>query len=499
MEIAGLALSAVSAAPVLVEYGYRIYRRIQDKRRLAPLAQELSVFALDDRKHQLTLLIKLAQPVLRSRLIVPEHQERLVRTWERLKEQLRRVDELMDVMTTNSSIWDSWSRLEARNELVRIGSSGMLTKLRNEFRDDVMMLREQLKDSSPLFLSPRDFTVIEVVGQDPTFLVRGRLTASQDVQWYLLESKPYLLETRDEARESIEILSSKLSQLQSDSGILPFLGYRDEPGRDGGAFQLLFRGPFDRGLPATLSTFMINYRSKPSLNFRVDLCYQLAAAVLQTQALGLVHKNIRPENILIHPPEALQSPTARPGENIPALNLCGWQYAREVEQGVTRLTGDVALQRKIYQHPERQLPTAEREYSMAHDVYSLGVCMLEILCWESVLQPSPPFVSPAFVETFTQLGFRPNEMDPGDYYTKFPNKNKTILLSMSETMIPTEAGTKMSNIVRDFLTCLDGKGQGFDDEGLDEYAINDETDRIKVAMNFVDTALKDLRNIQASI
>ncbi|KAJ4186864.1 hypothetical protein NW767_001491 [Fusarium falciforme] len=498
MEIAGLALSAVSAGPVLAEYGYRIYRRVEDKRRLAPLAQELSVFALDDRKDQLTLIIELARPVFRSRTIMPEHRERLVRTWERFKEQLGRVDQLMSLVTSNSSIWDSWSRLEARNELIRIGSSGVLTRLRNEFRDDVMMLREHLKDLSPLYLSSRDFTIIEAVGNDPTFVIRGRSTASQDIQWYLLESKPYLLETKDEARESIEILSSKLSELQSHTGILPLLGYRDEPGRDGGHFQLIFRGPFEAGFPATLSAYMATCPSKPSLNFRVDLCYQLAAAVLQTQLLGLVHKNIRPENILIHPPEAFQSPTARPWENIPALSLCGWQYAREVEQGVTRLTGDVTLQRKIYQHPERQLPTAEREYSMAHDVYSLGVCMLEILLWESVLRPTPPFVCPAFIETFTRLGFRTNEADPGDYYTKFPNKNKAILLSMSESLIPAEAGTKMTRVVCEFLTCLDRKGEDLDEEPND-YVINDEADRIKVAMNFVDTALKDLRNIQASI
>ncbi|RSL85259.1 hypothetical protein CDV31_016593 [Fusarium ambrosium] len=496
MEFAGLALTAVAAAPVFAEYGYRIYRRVQDKRRLASLAQELSVFALNDRKNQLTLLIELAQPVLRNRTIVPEHQERLLRTWERLKEQLGRVDQLMDVLTSNSSIWDSLTRLEARNELARIGSSGVLTQLRNEFRDDVMMLREHLKDSSPLFLSPRDFTVLEIIEHGPASLIRGRSTSG--IHWYLLESKPYLLEAKDEARESIEVLSSKLSQIQPDTGILPFVGYRDEPSRDGGAFQLIFRGPFDGGLPPTLSMYMAAYPSKPSLNFRVDLCYQLAAAVLQTQLLGLVHKNIRPENILIHPVEVFQSPTARPGDNIPALSLCGWQYAREVEQYVTRLTGDATLQRKIHQHPERQLPTAEREYSMAHDVYSLGVCMLEILCWESILRPSAPFVSPTFVATFIRLGFQPNEADPGDYYTKFPNKNKAILLSMSENFIPAEAGKKMSRMVCEFLTCLDRKGQELDEEP-NEYVINDEADRIKVAMNFVDTALKDLRNIQASI
>ena len=114
------------------------------------------------------------------------------------------------------------------------------------------------------------------------------------------------------------------------------------------------------------------------------------------------------------------------------------------------------------------------------------------------MRPSPPFVSPAFVETFTRLGFPPKEADPGDYYTKFPKKNKAILLSMSESLIPAEAVTKMTRVVCEFLTCLDRKGQDLDEEP-NEYVINDEADRIKVAMNFVDTALRDLRNIQASI
>lgn len=84
---------------------------------------------------------------------------------------------------------------------------------------------------------------------------------------------------------------------------------------------------------------MENYSPKPPLNFRVDLCYKLAAAVLQAQLLGLARKNTRSENILIHPLEAVQSPTAKPEENIPALGLCGWQYDREEEQGVALLTG----------------------------------------------------------------------------------------------------------------------------------------------------------------
>ncbi|KAJ3545517.1 hypothetical protein NM208_g1375 [Fusarium decemcellulare] len=498
MELAGVVLAAVSAAPVLVDYGQRIYRRVQDRKRLSPLAKELGVFGLDDRRGQFVVLIGLAQSVLKSRIIEPQHKERLVRTWERMKELLIRLDELMDQLTTDVSIRTTFARRETRNELINIGNSGILTQLRNEFRDDVMMLREQLKDPSPLYLSHRDLTIIDDVGDSPIRLVRGRLTTSRDILWFMVESKPYALQTKEESRESIEILARKLSQVQPDTGILPFLGYRDEVGDEGGAFQLIFHGPPNMVPPPTLATHMAN-RPKPSLNVRVDFCYQLASAVLQTQLLGLVHKNIRPENILVHPFNAIRSPIAKPGEDVSALTLCGWQYAREVEEGVTRLTGDVTLQRRIYQHPERQLPTAEREYSMSHDVYSLGVCMLEMLCWESVLQPSPPFVSQAFVDTFNNLRFQPNDRDPGDYYTKFPNKNKAVLLSMCDEFIPCEAGTKMARIVRDFLTCLDGNGHQDSDSDLSQYVFSNEADRIRVAMNFVDTALKDLRNIQACI
>ncbi|KAF5019491.1 hypothetical protein F66182_8498 [Fusarium sp. NRRL 66182] len=500
MEIAGLALGAVSAAPVLAQYGYRIYQRVENRRKLEPLTQELAIFGVEERQNQLAVLITLAQSVLKSRMIDEQHKNRLRRTWDRIKRELIRVQQLMDEMASSQSIWESLQRREARNELLEIGNSGILTRLRNEFRDEVMMLREYLNGPSSHYLPSSDFTILESIGESSTGLVRGRTPASRDVAWFLMESKPYESGTKNEVKESIDILSQKLSQAQPDSGILPFLGYRDDARHNHGSFQLIFRGPFDGRLPLTLSEFIVNHPFKPSLNFRVDLCYQLATSVLQTQMLGLVHKNIRPENILIHPPGVLQSPTAKPGEDIPALSLVGWQYAREAERGVTTFVNPVNIQTRIYQHPERQVPTAEREYSMAHDVYSLGACMLEIIRWESVLQSDGVCehvsVSEAFTSAFRKLGFQPDEaMDP---YTRFPSQNKKVLVSMSETYIPSEAGTKMSHIVQGFLTCLDNRGREMDD-GVNRYVLNDETDRVRVAMNFVDTALKDLRNIQASI
>lgn len=44
----------------------------------------------------------------------------------------------------------------------------------------------------------------------------------------------------------------------------------------------------------------------------------------------------------------------------------------------------------MYQHPERQDPAgsvAEYKYNIGHDIYSLGVCFLEIGLWDSFVVP----------------------------------------------------------------------------------------------------------------
>ncbi|KAK7427698.1 hypothetical protein QQZ08_005804 [Neonectria magnoliae] len=250
------------------------------------------------------------------------------------------------------------------------------------------------------------------------------------------------------------VLAQKLQKAQVNASIFPLLGFQ-ETSAQSRAFQLVFSGQFTNVPPPNLAGYFQS-RPKPSLNFRVDLCYQLAIAVLQTHALELVHKNIRPGNIL---------------------------YARQVEQHTTTFKNMVTLQHKINQHPERQVPTAEHEYTMAHDVYSLG---------ESLIRPGPtPTVSDAFVDAFDVLKFAPNQQDPADRHSKFPKNNKAVLLAMNEAHIPIEAGTKMCHTVRDFLKCLD--------KGEDEYLPANEKDRREVAKQFVDTALTDLRNVRHAI
>ncbi|PLB37625.1 uncharacterized protein BDW47DRAFT_106542 [Aspergillus candidus] len=86
------------------------------------------------------------------------------------------------------------------------------------------------------------------------------------------------------------------------------------------------------------------------------------------------------------------------GGNTPGVFLTNWKYARHVDPSVTSYRGETTLRQKIDQHPERQQVEAEMEYCMAHDVCSLGVCMIEIITWESLLLAAEhPTVSKSFI------------------------------------------------------------------------------------------------------
>ena len=506
MEIAGLTLASLSAAHELFNCGLRIYTRIKNEKKLNDKLREFQIFEMEDKKAELRLDIELAQTVLKSLTIDLEHKERLVRNWVRIKELMARIDSLLDAMINNSSLLATNARHKARNELLDLGGNQALRTAISEFHDAVMGLRELNKDDSPLFLSDNDFLPIESENRISgpvlrTFLGKGKLTnAWQDfpstVQWFLYESKPYLIHKKETAKENVRILAQKLHKAQPESGVLKLMGFRDEFDGQKGAFELVFASPFNSTFPDTLSSFIQTHGTKPSLNHRISLCHQLATAVLQTQTLGLVHKNIRPENILLLIDKT--SP-AMESESTPTLYLSGWQYARHVDGSATTLKGEVTLQSKIYQHPERQLPTAEREYSMAHDVYSLGVCMLEIFIWESLLLPtSPPSVSTTFIDAFKAIYHDTGPLSPEDRYTKYPNEIKSTLVSLTNTYIPTAAGMKMSRLVYGFLTCLDEGSDDYDDKGLQSFRSKDK-DRRQIAMRFVDTALKDLRDVQSAI
>ncbi|OQE26243.1 hypothetical protein PENSTE_c005G02951 [Penicillium steckii] len=486
MEVAGIALASASAARELFVCGRRIYHRIRDEKKLILVLREFQMFDLEDRRAQLEIDIALAQGILKSRTVDQEHKDRLERNWKNITSLLGQVDRLIDEMIQNSSWTATRARHEARDKLLDLGGTKVISNAVQEFQSIVLALRELEKDQSPLYLSPNDFQLMDVSNRvfnssRDAFFGKGRLTdplpgIPNTPQWFLFESKPYERQNPDSKEVVKENI--RMDDMQSST------------------FHLIFACLFTGSYPDTLESYLKMNTNRPSLNFRVNLCSQLATAVLQTMTLTLVHKNIRPENILLLPTE---NTVGAMGGNTPGVFLTGWQYARQVERSVSFFKGETTLQRKIYQHPERQLVEAEKEYSMAHDVYSLGVCMIEILTWESLLPVSePPTVSESFISTFESLGLR---KDVSGIYTKNADQIKQTLVAICDRNISIVAGEKIALLIKEFLTCLDDDEE---DEETDEEErqyqtpANDKARR-EVAVHFVDNALKTLRDIQGAI
>jgi hypothetical protein len=92
---------------------------------------------------------------------------------------------------------------------------------------------------------------------------------------------------------------------------------------------------------------------------------------------------------------------------------------------------------------------------VAHDVYSLGVCIIEIFTWKGLLiATEPPVICQDFVQAFALLGLKKNAVEP---YIKFPDQIKETLCCMCDDLLLAVAGNKMARLVKDFLTCLNSE------------------------------------------
>jgi serine/threonine protein kinase len=163
--------------------------------------------------------------------------------------------------------------------------------------------------------------------------------------------------------------------------------------------------------------------------------------------MSFVHKSIRSSNILLTysaPPSAsptIASLTSSPdpstllevieGPQIGTPYLVGFSYAR---RGTARSTGSSRAdwRNEIYRHPERQAAELgidpEAYYKPYHDVYSLGVVLLELGLWERL---------------------------DATYEAKLkraaPNLRKGQLIDLANRHLPLKVGSTFAGIVRGCL------------------------------------------------
>ncbi|EPS43130.1 hypothetical protein H072_2886 [Dactylellina haptotyla CBS 200.50] len=246
------------------------------------------------------------------------------------------------------------------------------------------------------------------------------------------------------------------------------------------AFVFIFEIPVGLSEPQGLQSLLADSEHLHSLSHRLQVAKDLAKAVNYIHMFGYVHKNIRSENIVI----------LKDGKSdIGSAFLVGFEEIRLAE-GDSRRLGDSILERNIYRHPERQGPNPREYYIMQHDIYSLGVCLLEIGLWVSL------------ADTLTNVGIRslgapPPYTETPSSPTKaqpMPTEDQTLiknqLLRQARENLPRKMGNNYARVVETCLTCLDPGNEDFGDEA----ALEDE-DGVLVSVRYIEKVLEKLEAI----
>ena len=291
---------------------------------------------------------------------------------------------------------------------------------------------------------------------------------------FILESK-----TRE---NDVKFISGLLDKSGLPAGVPKCLGYRQPPYNDPTPphqpiFELVFEAP--TSVHQSLATLLTN-EPIPAFDKRLQLAKQIVKAVLNVHNLGVVHKAIRSRAILV----ANWNLTPNPGQTS-SLYILDWTYVREISAATSMSGGDLSWPRMIYQHPERQGSPGrypEKEYEAKHDIYSMGVVMLETLLWTPFITHTTttarttslyiPFISQSTASTgstvlrigdmFERRALRLGEANGGlpDRYagdsvklTCRPNATKNVLKSLTTENL-SQTNQEASKVVS---KCLEGQ------------------------------------------
>jgi hypothetical protein len=177
---------------------------------------------------------------------------------------------------------------------------------------------------------------------------------------------------------------------------------------------------------------------------------------------GFVHKGIRPENAF-----CLDDNPSRLGP----FYLIGFEHTR-LADGRTNRAGESDLWKDIYKHPSRQGLYPYEDYCMQHDIYSLGVCLLEIGLWKSFItydMGSTPKLDTKVLDIDEAQG------------SLSGHALKDGLLKLAKAELPGSMGCLYAEIVANCLTCLDKENDDFGDRS----ELEDE-DGILIGLRYIE-------------
>ncbi|KAI4939210.1 uncharacterized protein J4E92_000494 [Alternaria infectoria] len=182
----------------------------------------------------------------------------------------------------------------------------------------------------------------------------------------------------------------------------------------------------------------------------------LARSIGYVHTFGFVHKNVRPESVLVF--------DDADGQGISAF-LVGFENFRR-DEGWTQRRGDDAPDKNLYRHASRQGFSPRDDYEMRHDIYSLGVCLLEIGLWSSFVEYDPATSARSLSQQLTTQSGKDREI----VSASLRDPTKDVFIALARYRLPGSMGDMYAEVVETCLTCLDrgnldfGDGEAFEDE-----------------------------------
>lgn len=154
--------------------------------------------------------------------------------------------------------------------------------------------------------------------------------------------------------------------------------------------DLVFQLPPGFGAPQTLRSILLDSASVRHVrDARIELAIQICTAVHVLHSLNIVHKGVRPDNIVLLPPLPSSpngSVCSAYAQTLGKPYLAGFCYSRsDYSQSGMRKPYEAIFAEVIYHHPRHMGRWRQFEFDQADDIYSLGICLLEIGLWHSLL------------------------------------------------------------------------------------------------------------------
>lgn len=327
----------------------------------------------------------------------------------------------------------------------------------------------------------------------------ARTQRSSTTRWFILDTLPRGVEMDVRAlNDDVRDLARKLMRADPFAfGLLNCKGVmrlfeQSAPQPDLTGFDLVFNVPqgTDPTQLRSLRAQLLSRDGAPSLTRRVCLARELATSVSYVHTFNFVHKNIRPESVLLFSEEQNPSPcethattatnTTTTTTNRRSSFLVGFESFRSADR-VSEMAGDEDWARNIYRHPERMGEFPATAYQMQHDIYSLGVCLLEIGLWKPLVEyaSDQSNAKPEYGDVCRDFA----STGRGWYYFK------EYLVEVAQAELPRTMGDRYADVVVTCLTCLDR-----DSDFGDVTEANDKNG-IFVGVRFIEAIYEQLREI----